>query len=198
MIKRFYSYLLSGFLVLAGSAIAVHAADSYTVTPDSDSEVVFTSKAPGETFHGKSKKISGTITFDPADLDMVSGKLTVPVASLDTGIKLRNNHMMENHLHPDKFPEIVFVPKKILSPSASSFSGADVSGKIQGEFTLHGVTKTIEPDFEATYEKSSGILSVKVNFMVNLNDFEIPRPQFLFMKLAENQAVEVTLKAAKQ
>src|SRR5690606_23312653 len=90
---------------LAGVASAAR----YEIVPGDPNEVTFVSKAPLETFDGSTKQIRGRIEIDPQALgDSITVEVSVDLASLDTGIELRNQHMRENHLHTEKHPEAVF------------------------------------------------------------------------------------------
>ncbi len=184
-------------LALAGlllAAVAVGAASkNFAVEPSESNEVVFISRATGETFEGHTREIFGQFYFDPEDLNaQVGGKLVADVLSLDTGIGLRNQHMRENHLHPDVFPTIEFVLEEIVAPPATSIPDKQsITLKARGKFTLHGMTRTIEPELTAVFDSADSTLQVTARFKVKLQEYHIARPQFLFLKLAEEQDVKV-------
>lgn len=191
-IPRHFFIVLLAALCCAGLQQQAEARE-FTITPGEPNEVVFTSHAPGETFDGRTDQISGMITFNPENLnEPVRGRLVVDVQSLDTGISLRNNHMFDNHLHPEQYPTIEFELHELLNaPSAGLTSGQEYRFKAKGNFSLHGVTRTIETDLKVEYSEQAGTLEVTASFPVVLNDYDIPRPQFLFLRLAEEQDVEV-------
>ena len=132
-------------LALAALALlsteATHAA-VFAVKPGKDSKVVFTSQAPTETFQGKTDRMEGTLTLDPSTVgDSITVHLEVDLASLDTGKKMRNQHMRENHLETDKFPKAVFDGAAVLSPAGAKLEpGKPVAFQIEGTFALHGVS----------------------------------------------------------
>lgn len=186
---------LTGTLVVALSAFA--AGNSFTIEAGKVQNVTFHSKAPLESFDGTTSSVSGIIDVDPMNLDSASGTCRVDMATLDTGIGLRNQHMRENHLNTDKYPEAVF---QLISLSGADKleSGNEVSLEAHGKFTLHGVTRDMVipataiwyPDASSTVLKSSGsALHITGEFQVVLPDYEIPRPEFLFLKVAESQRV---------
>src|SRR5262249_19863863 len=105
--------------VVLAVACAAHAA-VFEVRPGPDSKVVFVSKAPTETFEGKTNIMRGTLTLDPGAIgDTITVHLEVDLASLDTGKKMRNQHMREEHLETDKYPKAIFDGAAVLSPSAA-------------------------------------------------------------------------------
>jgi polyisoprenoid-binding protein YceI len=158
--------------------------------------VRFRSSAPLESFEGKTRAVSGWIE---ADLSALSGSVEVfaevDLATLDTGIDLRNAHMRENHLHTDEYPRAVFRGGRIIGPFEGSWTsegGARFS--LAGTFSLHGVTRPLAVPVEIRSGKSGSLL-VETAFEVRLSDFEIPRPQFLLLRLDEVQRIHVRLVA---
>ena len=105
-------------LMLAVPALATE----YRVKAGAPNKVVFVSKAATETFEGKTDKIDGTITFDPASpVDSVMVQLDVDMKSLDTGLGKRNTHMQENHLECDKYPKATFKGASVIGPKGTVF-----------------------------------------------------------------------------
>jgi polyisoprenoid-binding protein YceI len=177
-------------LVLAATAAAA------TWTVGEGSEVVFTSKAPMESFDGKTKEVSGHITCDADDLSgPIELKIEVDLASLDTGIGMRNTHMRERHLETDEFPLAVFTGESIVGTSAAALAtGQAVHLTIRGVFDLHGVSQPRDIEADVTLA-ADGSLAIAAEFMVSLEAHAIDRPKFLVMKLADEQQVRVSLLA---
>jgi polyisoprenoid-binding protein YceI len=179
---------------------AGHAhATNFTVRPGKDTNVVFTSKAPMETFEGKTHSMTGTLALDPGTVgDSITVHLEVDMASLDTGKGLRNKHMREEHLETDKYPKAVFDGATVLSPSGAKLAlKLPVGFQIEGTFTLHGVSRRLRCDAAATYDERGkiGVIEFTATFPVTLQDYSIKRPEFLFLKLAETQQVRVSATA---
>jgi len=128
-------------MLLSLALTAAAAAQSWTVSEGS--EVVFTSKAPMESFDGKTKQVSGHITCPSADLSgPLDLRIEVDLASLDTGIGMRNTHMRERHLETDEYPLAVFTGTSIIATSAPALAvGQTVSLTVRGTFDLHGVSR---------------------------------------------------------
>ena len=62
--------------------------------PAGRNKVTFRSKAPLEDIVGTSNQITGYLVFDPNNPQQGGrGELTVPVASINTGIPLRDEHL---------------------------------------------------------------------------------------------------------
>lgn len=185
--------------ILAAFCLAGMAADAATWTVADGSEVVFTSKATMESFDGRTDQISGHLTCDPANLRQpVDLRMVVDLASLDTGIGLRNDHMCKNHLETDTYPEAVFTGGTVGDGRAQSLAPDDpVDLTLVGTFDLHGVAREMTIPATVTMT-ATGDLEVTADFQVKLSDHDIERPRFLVMKLADEQAVSVVLKLRQE
>ena len=121
MKRSVYSYvlLIAACLISAtwGSAEPlIFSADD----DDSRNLAMFESNAPLEKVVGRTHDLHATLTVDPADLSKgIEGSFTVNLHSLDTGLQLRNQHMRENHLETDKYPDAVFNITEVTSEAAA-------------------------------------------------------------------------------
>lgn len=164
-------------------------------------QVTFFSATPLEDITGTANGISGTVTFDVADFARtLKGALIVKVASMNSGIELRDQHLRgANWLNADKFPEIVFTIKEVMN--ARKLDSNKLELKIKGDFKMHGVTKEIIADAEATYLDESeqtkkrapgDLIGVRAKFNVKLSDFGVNN-QLIGNKVAENIEVGVNI-----
>ncbi len=188
--KKFNKWILLLFVM----ATAAHADPlTFKVSKGGGNLIKFESKAPLETITGVTDQVEGTITLDPQNLaDGVSALIVVDAASLKTGNKIRDGHMRNNHLHTDKFPKITFAVGNVVLEGALQ-NGAPRSFQVIGDFFLHGVTRTIAVPAQVTLVQTDAAkkLRIQATFAVRLSDYEIPRPQFLVMKLDEVQNITV-------
>jgi polyisoprenoid-binding protein YceI len=183
--------LIPGLLAIALAAQA--APITFTVSGGEGNLIKFESKAPLETVTGTTSKVTGTITVDPTDLGAgVSAMISVDAASIKTGNGIRDGHMRDNHLHAKDHPEIRFSLNNFALDGALQ-SGVAKACTVVGEFSLHGVTKTISVPVEVTYMELEGQKKMRVvgSFSVTLSEYNIPRPQFLVMRLDEVQKITI-------
>jgi polyisoprenoid-binding protein YceI len=182
------------------AAALVAATPSYAarfvVTAGPPNQVVFISKAATETFEGKTDRIYGTIALDPAGVgDSLTVRVEVDMASLDTGIGKRNQHMRENHLQTAKYPTAVFEGAAVRAPRNATLAvERHTSFDLEGSFTLHGVTRRLRVTVHVTL-RDERTLDFTTSFKVPLADYGISRPKFLFLKLGEVQDVRVNGRA---
>lgn len=188
--KRSWMFLLLLVAVPCAGGPAV-----FEVRPGGENKVTFVSKAAMESFEGKTSRLEGRIEADPAHLgDSVLVHFEVDMASLDTGIQKRNQHMRESHLETAKYPKAVFDGATVVGSSGGSLeAGRALPLQVEGTFTLHGISRRIRITVDTRYKPSGkgGRIDFQTTFPVALADYQISRPQFLFLKLAEVQQVKV-------
>ena len=119
----------------------------------------FTSNAPLEDIVGTTNEISGYITFNPMDPKAGShGKVMVPVASLNSGIPLRDEHLRSaDWLNAAKHPNIIFEFDNVSDVKVVKKTDEAVTydAKLHGAFEIHGVKKKILVPARFTYMQES-------------------------------------------
>ena len=149
-----------------------------------------------ESFEGRTDQVSGRFTINPEHLgDAIQVRIEVELASLDTGIGLRNRHMRDNHLETELYPQAVFTAGRVISTSAPSLTaGQRAKVRLAGQMTLHGVSREVVYDVDVGMD-STDTLTVNGEFTIKLSDYKIKRPKFLVVKLADEQIVRISLVA---
>jgi polyisoprenoid-binding protein YceI len=180
--------------------------------PNGRNNVTFYSNAPLEDITGTSSEMSGYILYDPDNPhERAHGTITVPVASLNTGIPLRDEHLRSRDwLHADKFREITLeiqaIRKLTEVKSGDGFMTYDLV--VVGDLSIHGKTRRMEVPGRLTYLEGSSrsqaatagdLLAVRAEFEVVLEDFEISGPRgrgIIGSKVGDTIRVEVNFRAA--
>lgn len=168
-------------------------AETFSIDPTSGKDTVyFRSTAKLEFIEGKTNDIRGSLTFDPANLKEVSGTLQVDLRTLKTGIDTRDGHMRDRHLHTDKYPHAFFELTGVSGLPSELTTGTVHKGTAEGWFYIHGVKRKLEAPVEISHFTSSDedAVMIRTSFVLKLDEYEIPRPKALFLKLAETIAVE--------
>jgi len=167
--------------------------------------VEFVTDAPIETIRGQTHDIAGRIAFDAEHLgEGVNVHVEVPVATLETGIDLRDTHMRgDAWLDARKFPKITFdleslrAAPGILEPARTSTLTLD------GRLTMHGITRPLhiegasvtwlphEPAFDQM-GLHKDLLRVRASWTVLLSDFGVHVPDHLIGKKVSNE-VSITI-----
>jgi len=139
-----------------------------------------------EDFEGTTDRIDGFL-FLPGnglgavtDLSESEFYFEVDLASLDTGIGLRNRHMRDNYLEIDRWPMASF-RGRVADLRTDASGGYQATAR--GVLSIHGVEQQRDIGCSATPE---GIdLRVLCSFTVVLSDHGIPIPKLMFMKIDE-------------
>jgi polyisoprenoid-binding protein YceI len=114
---------------------------------------------------GQFNKVTGTIRFDPEDITRSSVEMEIEVASLTTGIKKRDEHLLSaDFFEAEKYPKINFRSTKIEKTGTNS-------GKVTGDVTIHGITRpvTLEVNFFGPVKSPFGETSMGLTAMTVLN-----------------------------
>jgi polyisoprenoid-binding protein YceI len=182
-------------VILAGIAMGVaaqpaNASEKYAIDPDhvwvnfSIQQYVY-SKALGR-FTG----ISGEIAFDKDHVESSSVKAEIDAKTADTANAERDiNEVRTEFLKGDKFPKITFV-------STSIEKTGDNTGRVTGDLTLAGVTKSVTMDVTfngAADSMFSGIKTVgfSAKGTLNASDFKIVGLSGLKLGPSVDFAIEV-------
>jgi polyisoprenoid-binding protein YceI len=185
-------------LIIASTALSVGTAparaDAWLLDLDQGSGAV-TFDAIGKPsalkIHAKGNAPKGQLKVKDGK---VSGVATLKLDSLDTGIKMRNEHMKKRYLETDKHPEAKLTLTELPIPAgyaAPDFSASDVPFK--GTLSLHGVEKPIEG--KAKLSRSGGDLSIDARFSLKIDDFAIKSPSFAGITMASDVNCAVEAKA---
>jgi len=165
--QRIHTFLVSLMFVFVVSS-ALHA-ESFEIDPE-HSSVTF--KIRSWFFHteGKFKEFQGVIEYDPSDFSTWSTNAAIQAASIDTGIAKRDKHLRsDDFFNVEKFPTITF-------KSIGVTKVTETSAHINGELTLHGVTKPVVLNLERDKAKDAKDES-RVHFIattsINRKDFGI-------------------------
>ena len=181
-------FSVSALLLTATTGVGA----TYRLDKSAKNRVEFQSKATLESFGGKAKQVTAEFELNPADLKATKGTVTVDLRSLDTGIELRNKHMRENHLQTDSFPNAVFVLDSVRGQTVLAHTGSTPL-TVHGTMTMHGTKLGISAPGTVQPGLKPGTIRLQTEFPLKITEYRIPRPEFLFLKLAEEVKIIVDL-----
>jgi len=206
MIKRTLATLAS--VALFASAGSAFAEDTTFTVAANTSSVSFTSDAPLETITGTAADISGTITTDLANPTSTTATITVPLASLRTGVDMRDEHLRGADwlgTEDGTDQDIQFTISGVTVPDGTTFAhGTQVDATVTGTIRINGQTQDLSAPASVGYfvleegqvaYLAGPVLRVSSEFEVDIADFGINVPGPLEMKVAETVGVSVRLTA---
>lgn len=107
---------------------------------------------------GRFNDVSGTFTYDAANIGASTITVDIDPASLDTNHEARNTHLKtSDYMDVEKFPEAGFTSTMVHDLGEGKLH-------IYGNFTLHGVTKEINFEAVRTGEGETPFGDYRVGF----------------------------------
>ena len=135
----------------AALAAAPAAALDYQLDP-SASRVAFRIREFGGTAEGRFQKFEGGFSYEPGKPETWKARARIDAASIDTGKPKRDAHLRRpDFFDVERCPDITF-------QGAKASEVRDGKAKLQGELTMHCVTRPVTLDLEigAVAKDSSG------------------------------------------
>jgi polyisoprenoid-binding protein YceI len=168
-------------LALASLVAAVPAPDTYTLDASRSKFMAHANRSgllwfKGHNHHLAASEFSGQVSITPQTITPASLRLVVKAASLhETGAdftepqkEIINKELREIVLHTDQYPEIVFQSTGVTAKSARA-NRYEV--KIDGNLTLHGVTRRIS--IPAVVTLNGNDLRAAGEFSIDRDDFKV-------------------------
>ncbi len=125
-----------------------------------------------------------------AILDAATGKFAVNalINEFKFKVPLMEEHFNENYMETSKYPNAKF------SGQLTNFDASKLTSKgsydLEGDLTLHGVTKKVKT--KMTLVLAGGKVMANCNFTVHAQDYKIEIPSLVKEKFAENIKVNFT------
>lgn len=168
------------FKLLVLFAIAYTQGYSQSYFTDSGT-AIFHSKVPLHTFSGTSEKLTGLIDLEKGTVDFY-----LDLATLDTGNGKRDKDMrltLDTENHP--FGE--FFGKITTEFDIDLEEAQDVV--VEGIFKIHGKEQNVQVKGQLTPDGDQ--LTLKAGWILRLEDYEIEPPKLLFIKVDQEQEIEI-------
>lgn len=145
--------------------------------------IEFTSSVPLHSFRGSSNQLNGLIDLGENLVDF-----SIDLQTLDTGNGKRDRNMY-SALNVEEYPIAEFTGS--ITCTFNQQSAEEQKVTVMGDFSIHGITQTIEVN--GTLQHAEIGLQLNTSWILNLNDYDIEPPGFLFYKVDEE--VEIQIKA---
>ena len=145
----------------------------------------------GGSFDAKTSALAGQLSVDPS-ATVLAGELSVDLKTLDTGISLRNQHMVENYLEVGKGEGFDKATLSNIDVGALA-SGVDGQKPFTARLRLHGVTQTVTG--RATLSSRGSSVRVDASFPLHISDYAIAAPRYLGVGVKNDVTVRVVFTA---
>lgn len=153
------TFLLALGLLLSLSAVAQPNWKTTKAT------VTFKIKNAGLTVNGSFGGFMGNLVFDPAMPEKAQLTASVDVATLETGVGMRNNHLKkEDYFDVEKYPRISLKTMRIDKKGSNVYEGTFA-------VTLKGITRNVTIPFTVT--QTGMMAQFAGEFEINRRDYKI-------------------------
>jgi len=168
--------------ILVIAAIAITA--SFTVQAQKymtkNGNIKFYSETPIETIEATNNQVNAALDSQTGDL-----VFKVLIKSFQFEKALMQEHFNENYMESDKFPNSTFVGK-VTNLTAVDFSKeGSYEATIEGDLTIHGVTKKISEKGTFTVKAGDKIHGIS-KFNVKPADYSIKIPGAVVKNIADH------------
>ena len=164
--------LAATFASVLGFSSMANAADYQVDVRGAHAFVNFKIKHLGYSWlYGRFNKFDGQFSWDKADPNASKINIVIDTASIDS-----NHAERDKHLRGKGFLEVKKYPQSTFKSTSIKFDDA-IHGTVIGEFTLHGVTKTISFPIEKLGEGNDPWGGYRAGFVgttqIKLKDYGI-------------------------
>ena len=157
----------------------------------------FVSEAPLEKIVGVSEGILA-LTGDFADLSTLKASVTIPVTSMNTGNKIRDEHLQgADWLNAQANPNVTFTTTRIevVKQKGDATKGKATLNAV-GQITINGVSKEMTAPVKLKWSKKS--VKAKTKFAIALADFKVVGAQGVVgNKVGKTIAIRARFKVKK-
>jgi polyisoprenoid-binding protein YceI len=192
MMKRLA--LVTGFVALSAS-LAMAQTSTWAIDP-AHSEVDFSVRHMSvSNVHGRIGGVQGNIIFNEADATKSTVSVTIDVTTLDSGLAARDNDVKgPGFFDVAKFPTATYVSNKVVK------AGSHL--KINGDLTLHSVTRPVELDVEGPSAAVPGMdhkphSGYSASTTINRKDFGVG-PNYGAAVVSDEIKLTIDLEVVKQ
>ena len=162
------------------------AAQQREVTFDpSQARIEWSLGASLHTVHGTFKLRSGAISFDPVSGN-ASGEFVVDAASGDSGNRTRDGKMDKEVLESERYPEITFLPKKLLGKMSAQGSS---TVQVQGVFHIHGIDHDLTLSVPVQVDGTT--VKAKTSLSIPYQTWGMKNPSTLFLHVDDKVQVSI-------
>lgn len=186
-------------VLVADPAAALTETESTTTTATttalpfvaSVSRIDFVGSKVTGSHEGGFKQFTGDVSLSPE-----GDKVTGITAQIDMNSTWSDNDNLTGHLKAPDFFDVAQYPKAEFVSTAITEGGEKAaSHTITGNFTLHGVTKSIS--FPATIAVNDGVATIASDFFIKRKDFGIEYPGKPDDLIRDEVVIKLALKAGE-
>ena len=139
---------------------------------------------------GRTPNVTGSMTLSGAVIDNVL--ITADLTTLKSSDSNRDNQLRRQAIDTDQFPTATFKATQPIDLGTLPAEGKTVAATAKGNFTLHGVTRSVEISLQAV--RQGGIIAVTGTLPVTFADYGFQGPNsFSVLSVDDHGTMELHL-----
>ncbi len=144
------------------------------------------------TVNGRTDAVTGDITV--AGSQVTKGTMTVDVTKIHTDQPPRDAYFQNEAMKTGDFPTATF---RLTQPIAADGveAGVPATYDVTGDLTLHGVTKSVTAQMQASFTSDGG--QIVGSIPITFQDYGVQAPSLGFVTVEDHGSVEFSLDVAK-
>jgi polyisoprenoid-binding protein YceI len=144
----------------------------------------------GHTAVGRTTKISGSMTLTGSVVSNV--QVTVDLTALKSDQDNRDNQLKRQAIETDTYPTATFKTTQPIDLGTLPADGKTVGVNASGDFTLHGVTRSVTIALQAA--RQGGIIAVAGSLAILFSDYSVQKPSsFSVLSVDDHGTMELHL-----
>jgi polyisoprenoid-binding protein YceI len=146
---------------------------------------------------GRTSRISGGITIDGGSIVKGESRFVVLLDSLVSDQSRRDNYIKRNTIQTAQFPTAEFVASSVSGLPATLPTAGDLSFRLTGDFTVHGVSKPLTWDVKGRMAANGDFTGTATTWF-RFGDFGMSVPRVaMVVSVVDSINVEVDLKLVR-
>jgi len=139
---------------------------------------------------GRTWQVTGTLTLAGSSISAVDVTANLQKLTSDDG--RRDGQLRQQAIETDLFPNAAFKLTTPIALGSAPVDGKAISAMATGDFTLHGVTKSVHIPVQA--QLSGDVVTVTGSIDIVFADYQIQPPQsFMILSTADHGTMEFQL-----
>jgi polyisoprenoid-binding protein YceI len=144
------------------------------------------------TVNGRTDAVTGDITV--AGSQVTEGTMTVDVTKIATDQPPRDAYFQDEAMETGDFPTATFTLTQPIAADGVQ-AGVPATYDVTGDLTLHGVTKSVTAQMQASFTSDGG--QIVGSIPITFQDFGVQAPSLGFVTVEDHGSVEFSLDVAR-
>ena len=144
------------------------------------------------TVDGRTEAVTGDITV--AGSQVTKGTMTVDVTKIATDQPPRDAYFQDEAMETGDFPTATFTLTQPIAADGVE-AGVPATYDVTGDLTLHGVTKSVTAQMQASFTSDGG--QIVGSIPITFQDFGVQAPSLGFVTVEDHGSVEFSLDVAR-